>query len=115
MDYKDQLEEQKLKRLSWMSEDIKEMKEVFSEFVNFLKSEKFDSVIDLPKDCNGEIWTGTESRYVLANEPMENCRFMDGLLWNGHEWYIFSQSVNGANWGVMECDKAKHYHPERVR
>lgn len=109
MDYKEHIEEQKLKRLSWISEDIKDMKDSFAEFMKFLKSGKFDSIIDLPKDCNDEIWTGNESRYVLEDEPMENCRFMDGLLWNGHEWFIFSQSANGENWGVVECNKAKHY------
>ena len=115
MGYETELELQKVKRLSSISEDIHDLKNLIKEFVVYIKPESFESIIDLPKDFYGEIWSGNESRYVLDDEPMENCRFMDGLLWNGHDWFIFSQSADGQNWTLTECNKTKHYKPEEIR
>lgn len=108
-------EKLEVKYLKDISDRLSEISTSFEDFLKFINSDKIESLVPLPKDCYGEIWRGSESRYIDKDSPMENKKFMDGLLWNGKEWFIFSQSADGKNWGLFECAKAKHYKSEEIR
>ena len=115
MEFQDHTKIQTVKELRYIAENLEKMNVNFSQFLDFIQSDSVRSLVLLPKDCEGVLWTGEESGFVLKDDDNEDCRFLDGLLYAGKDkWFIFSQSANGNNFTLIPCSEAKHYYKDKV-
>lgn len=90
------------KNSEWCDELVDQIRDSLTEYKAALEAYEYirkyadEMCVPLPCDADGVIWKGNEARYV----DVDGKHFLDGFVWDGKQWRIFSASCNGVNYSI---------------